>query len=79
MFKIPSTKALFSAALISASFITFNTSSFAISRTEVKQIVIEEAQRSTVPPALALAVAKVESDFQAVSYTHLTLPTILLV
>ena len=70
MFKIPSTKALFSAALISASFITFNTSSFAISRTEVKQIVIEEAQRSTVPPALALAVAKVESDFQERVRSH---------
>lgn len=36
----------------------------AATRTEIKQIIIEEAQRSTVPPALALAVAKVESDFQ---------------
>ena len=35
----------------------------ALSRSEVKRIVVEEAENSTVPPALALAVAKVESDF----------------
>lgn len=70
MFKKPSTKALFIATLIGASAITFSASSFAISRTEVKQIVIEEAQRSTVPPALALAVAKVESDFQERVRSH---------
>lgn len=34
-----------------------------ISRAEIKQMVVEEAQNSIVPPALALAVAKVESDF----------------
>ena len=74
MYKTPSTKARFAAALIGAligaSAIACSTSSFAVSRTEVKQIVIEEAQRSTVPPALALAVAKVESDFQERVRSH---------
>jgi hypothetical protein len=36
----------------------------AATRTEVKRMVIEEARNSIVPPSLALAVAKVESDFQ---------------
>lgn len=36
----------------------------AATRTEIKRIVIEEALNSRVPPALALAVAKIESDFQ---------------
>jgi hypothetical protein len=35
----------------------------AANRTEVKRIVVEEARDSRVPTALALAVAKVESDF----------------
>ena len=35
------------------------------SRTSIKKIVVEEALNSNVPPSLALAVAKVESDFQA--------------
>ena len=35
------------------------------SRTEVQKIVLQEAMNSIVPPALALAVAKVESDFKA--------------
>ena len=35
------------------------------SRTEVQKIVLQEAMNSIVPPALALAVAKVESDFNA--------------
>ena len=74
MYKTPSTRARFAAALIGAligaSAIACSTSSFAVSRTEVKQIVIEEAQRSTVPPALALAVAKVESDFQERVRSH---------
>ncbi len=37
----------------------------AASRTDIKEIVVEEALATTVPPSLALAVAKVESDFQA--------------
>ncbi|MEG3619785.1 lytic transglycosylase domain-containing protein [Magnetovibrio sp. PR-2] len=37
---------------------------FAATRSEIKQMVIEEAKESRVPPALALAVAKIESDFQ---------------
>ncbi len=36
----------------------------AYDRTAIKQIVIEEAQSLSVPPALALALAKVHSDFQ---------------
>ena len=35
------------------------------SRYEIKGMVLEEAERSSVPPYLALAVAKVESDFDA--------------
>jgi len=35
------------------------------SRYEIMGMVLEEAERSTVPPYLALAVAKVESDFDA--------------
>ncbi len=37
----------------------------AAGRAEIKHMVVEEARNSIVPPALALAVAKVESDFQA--------------
>ncbi len=37
----------------------------AASRAEIKEIVIEEALATTVSPSLALAVAKVESDFRA--------------
>jgi soluble lytic murein transglycosylase-like protein len=37
---------------------------FAQSASEVQRMVIEEAMRSRVPPALALAVAKVESNFE---------------
>ena len=36
----------------------------AATRAEIKRIVVEEALNSRVPPSLALAVAKVESDFQ---------------
>lgn len=42
----------------------------AATRTEVKRMVIEEARNSIVPPALALAVAKVESDFQDRVLSH---------
>ena len=34
------------------------------SRAEVRRIITKEAQESTVPASLALAVAKVESDFR---------------
>jgi hypothetical protein len=36
----------------------------AAGKTEVREIIIEEARRTVVPPSLALAVAKVESGFQ---------------
>ncbi len=35
------------------------------SRGEVKRMIVQEAEVTQVPPALALALAKVESDFQA--------------
>ncbi|HJP22544.1 MAG TPA: lytic transglycosylase domain-containing protein [Alphaproteobacteria bacterium] len=35
------------------------------SRSEVKRMIVQEAEVTQVPPALALALAKVESDFQA--------------
>ena len=37
--------------------------SAAATRTDIKSIIIDEARNSDVPPALALAIAKVESDF----------------
>ena len=37
----------------------------ALERTKIKRMVIEEALNSRVPPSLALALAKVESDFMA--------------
>lgn len=58
----------FKGALVVLAFATsllaFGVVAFAAGRTDIKQMVIEEAQNSRVPPALALAVAKVESDFQ---------------
>ena len=39
--------------------------SAALTSLEVQRMVIEEATNSRVPPALALAVAKVESNFEA--------------
>jgi hypothetical protein len=44
---------------------TTATDALALSRAEIKQIVIAEAMNSPVPPSLALAVAKIESDFNA--------------
>jgi hypothetical protein len=37
---------------------------FAVGKTEVRDIIIEEARQTVVPPSLALAVAKVESGFR---------------
>lgn len=42
----------------------------ATTRTEVKRMVVEEAVKARVPTALALALAKVESDFQAHAVSH---------
>ncbi len=41
----------------------FQVGAQAATRSDVKQIIIQEAQNSRVPASLALAVAKVESDF----------------
>ena len=37
----------------------------ASTRTEVRRLVVEEALNSNVPPSLAMAVAKIESNFQS--------------
>ncbi len=48
-----------------------NTSALATpSRTDIKRLVVEEAEATRIPPSLALAVAKVESDFQAEALSH---------
>jgi hypothetical protein len=49
-------------AVVVMSFAPAN--AFAASKAEIKKIIIEEAMNSSIPPALALAVAKVESDFE---------------
>ena len=36
----------------------------ALDRNQIKRLVVEEAQATTLPPSLALALAKVESDFE---------------
>ena len=57
----------FQAAIVGISLaggvLTTATGAAALARTEVKRIVVEEARKSRVPPALAMAVAKVESNF----------------
>jgi hypothetical protein len=40
------------------------------SRTDIKRLVVEEAEATGIPPSLALAVAKVESNFQAEALSH---------
>jgi hypothetical protein len=35
-----------------------------LDRNEIKRLIVEEAEATTLPPSLALALAKVESDFQ---------------
>jgi hypothetical protein len=42
----------------------FSSPSFATSKAEVREIMLEEAQKTVVPPSLALAVGKIESDFR---------------
>jgi len=58
-YMIPFVIMLFGALVASSSFATPS------SRNAIKKIVLEEAMNSIVPPALALAVAKVESDFNS--------------
>ena len=57
-------KPLFASLLMGVSLFSLNSDANSATRTEVKKIVIEEASISNVPAALAMAVAKVESDFQ---------------
>lgn len=54
----------FGVVLAISMMVSWTGGAFAATRVEIKRIVIEEAQNSRVPPTLALAVAKVESDFQ---------------
>ena len=42
----------------------------ASTRGDVRRLVVEEAMNSHVPPSLAMAVAKVESDFQPKALSH---------
>jgi hypothetical protein len=52
-------------ALLAVANVTFSaTDANAATRAEIKRMVVNEAMNSRVPPSLALAVAKVESDFQ---------------
>jgi len=45
--------------------LAFASTADAATRAQIKQVVVEESLRTQVPPELALAVAKIESDFQA--------------
>ena len=61
----PTARALMVLAAVMALAWGATGTSQAATRTDIKEIVIEEALATTVPPSLALAVAKVESDFRA--------------
>lgn len=56
-------KLVLGALLASTLGLSFSGSAGAATRAEVKRMVVEEAANSRVPAALALAVAKIESDF----------------
>ena len=56
-------KLVLGALLASTMGLSFSGSAAAATRAEVKRMVVEEAANSRVPAALALAVAKIESDF----------------
>ncbi len=57
-------KCLAAAIVLSLLMVFVSTSGYAATRAQIKQLVVEEAMNHRVPPSLALAVAKVESDFQ---------------
>ncbi|MBT4487965.1 MAG: lytic transglycosylase domain-containing protein [Rhodospirillaceae bacterium] len=42
----------------------------ALDRNEIKRLVVEEAEGTSLPPSLALALAKVESDFQGAALSE---------
>jgi hypothetical protein len=50
--------------MIAALNLAFFDSAQAATRADIRRLVVEEAMNSHVPPSLAMAVAKVESDFQ---------------
>jgi hypothetical protein len=52
----------FSAIAFLVSFLFLGASAEAATRADVKKLVIEEAELTKVPPSLALAIAKVESN-----------------
>jgi len=51
------------ALIIGASVFVGATKVEASTRNDIKRIIVEEAENSRVPTALALAVARIESDF----------------
>ena len=53
------------AAVVALSLGAFTVSAQALTKSEIMRMVIEEAQATSVPPALALAVARNESNFDA--------------
>tara|TARA_B100001123_G_C15273679_1_gene1011295 strand:- start:509 stop:1348 length:840 start_codon:yes stop_codon:yes gene_type:complete len=63
-------KSLIVITIVGTFLVTAGAEATGATRNQVKQMVVEEAQNSIVPPALALAVAKVESDFQFRALSH---------
>ncbi|MDP6475779.1 MAG: lytic transglycosylase domain-containing protein [Alphaproteobacteria bacterium] len=55
---------IFAALMITAFSLAVANPAEASTRADVRRLVVEEAMNSHVPPSLAMAVAKVESDFQ---------------
>lgn len=55
---------------LSSSFFVSISSHATPSRTDIKRLVVEEAEATTIPPSLALALAKVESNFQVEALSH---------
>ncbi len=55
---------ILAALMITAFSLAVLTPAEASTRADVRRLVVEEAMNSHVPPSLAMAVAKVESDFQ---------------
>ncbi|WP_417841064.1 lytic transglycosylase domain-containing protein [Terasakiella sp.] len=56
--------------LVFCGFQAASTKAWALGKDQVKQIVVEEASKTIVPPSLALAVARVESNFNPQAVSH---------
>ncbi|KXI28218.1 lytic transglycosylase domain-containing protein [Paraglaciecola hydrolytica] len=57
-------------SLILASVLSFNTMAAGLSQQDIQQMLIDEALKQNVEPALVLAIAKVESDFNPMALSH---------